>query len=318
MKKKLLNKFILMTFAASAVFGTYAPVYADENNTEIVSETDEISNEEKIMINHDLSNFIFYKGTVTSVQNNAEDFITILLGDTILRANIPNDTVVIDVKDGSVKSVSDIKKDMNVMVMLGKNTPMTMSIPPMTSSVSAVLINTEDTNIDFSVYNEELVNAENTLKIKIGEDTVLTDINGNAVNAENIPGHTCVVFYGASTRSIPAQTTPESVIVIENVEVSDTEAEEESDDLISSSYNSEETVNKNPLRLRETSEKAGYTVKWVSNNEPVLISKEGKEIIVAANSDEVTINGVKAKLSDKIYLDSYDRMIAPYDFADIL
>ena len=103
MKKKLLNKFILMTFAASAVFGTYAPVYADENNTEIVSETDEISNEEKIMINHDLSNFIFYKGTVTSVQNNAEDFITII-------PRCINNYMLFLTRSGKIIVLSDILK----------------------------------------------------------------------------------------------------------------------------------------------------------------------------------------------------------------
>ena len=49
-----------------------------------------------------------------------------------------------------------------------------------------------------------------------------------------------------------------------------------------------------------------------------MLIKEGKEITVTAGSNEIIVNGVKAQLSDKVYLDSYDRMIAPYDFSDVL
>ena len=322
MKKNLLSKVVLTAFVTTMAFGTFVSAYGESNNAAVESgaEVNVDDRAEISIISHDLSDYVFYKGAVTSVQNNDDSFTTILLGDNGLKANLTEDITVIDAADGSIKQVSDIKNNMEVMVMLGKNTPMTMSIPPMTNSVAAVVINTDDANVDFSVYNDELVNAENTLKIEIGDDTVVTDINGGEVDNEEIKDHTALVLYGISTRSIPAQTIPSAVIVVEEVEatVNNEAAADEETVETTEPESTTNVVDKTPLKLREAGEKAGYTVKWVSNDEPVMLIKEGKEITVTAGSNEIIVNGVKAQLSDKVYLDSYDRMIAPYDFSDVL
>ncbi|MCJ7856919.1 copper amine oxidase N-terminal domain-containing protein [Lachnospiraceae bacterium NSJ-143] len=299
MKKNILSKVVLTTFITSMVLTT--GVFADTTvtNTEVGKVAVEASKEDAAEISvlrNEKSDYVIYKGTVTSIEEGEDGYISVLVSETGLKANIADDAVVIDAKDGSVKKVSDIKDDMDIMLVIGANTPMTMSIPPMTSSVSSVIINT-DSNVDFSVYNSELINAENNLKLNIGKDTVIINAKGEKAKEEELEGSALAVFYGASTRSIPAQTTPETVMIIEKAK--------------------NEVVDKSPVKLREVSEKAGYSVKWIANDMPVELKKEDKTILVTAESNICTINGVKTELSGKIYLED-ETMMAPYDFAELL
>ena len=62
-------------------------------------------------------------------------------------------------------------------------------------------------------FNDSLINEEQTLQIHMdGRVRVLTINNQRFLG--NPGGHDLVVFYERSTRSIPAQTTPDKVVVL--------------------------------------------------------------------------------------------------------
>ncbi len=292
MKKDILNKIILTTFMSTAILGT--TVLADTHSADINAPA---QTQETVDIkSFDIENcdYVLFGGKVTEIEDD-NDFKAVTILETGLKANISKNTVVIDANDGSIKNVSDIALGTDIFVVVGKNTPMTMSIPPITSSVSAVIINT-DSNTDFSVYNNELVNSQNTLKLNIDNSVAIKNIKGETISSDSIKNNIALVFYAESTRSIPAQTTPSTVVVFEK---------------------SQSTVDKSPVKLREISESKGYTVKWTSNDAPIEIKKDDRTIIVTPNSNECTINGVKTELSENVYLQD-QTMFAPYDFADIL
>lgn len=64
-------------------------------------------------------------------------------------------------------------------------------------------------------FDEELVSDDNTLKLNIGEQTQIELFDGTPAPADlKLGGLRLAVFYGASTRSIPALTTPDRIIVL--------------------------------------------------------------------------------------------------------
>jgi len=68
-------------------------------------------------------------------------------------------------------------------------------------------------NVKVDYFNDQLVSSDNTLKLNIVPWTQLLLENGQAFT--KIPtNHNLIVVYGATTRSIPAQTNPYKVIVM--------------------------------------------------------------------------------------------------------
>ena len=306
MKKSFLSKVLAAVFISSMVlssnvFAQDVTATADKNTSAeaVVSQEQSAKPEKADMDVYEVENgsYAVFSGKVTSIEEN-EGYRAVCIAETGLLANIDDDCVVIDAADGTVKKTSDIKEGMSVMVFIGENTPMTMSIPPMSSSISAVVINA-DKNVDFSGYSDVSVNSDNKLQLNMDESVKVFDMNGNSVSADDIKGKNALVLYSEATKSIPAQTTPVLVVVADEAQKTD------------------EKADMSDLKIREISEKAGYTVKWTANDQPVEISKGRRTISVTAGESKAVVNNINMTLSEKVYIKD-GVMYAPYDFADLL
>lgn len=171
---------------------------------------------------------------------------------------------------------------MKVTFLVPYNSPMAMSNPPQTSSVELIIINSETGNYEISVFDEDLVNKENTLKLNISEETKIISLSGEEkeVTQEDVKNSQCAVFYTASTRSIPAQTTPSLIVILDNEE--EKLVEEEKAEFIG---------------LRDEMEGLGFSVEWLSNDSPVVIEKDGVKLEVKLGESEYSLNGEVKKLS---------------------
>jgi len=141
-------------------------------------------------------------------------------------------------------------------------------------------------------FDNGLVSEDNRLKLNISEETVITDLKGSRriFTEADIKGSTAIVVYSMSTFSIPAQTTPERVVIV---------AEGKTE----------------MVGLRAAAEKAGYEVKWTANDEPVVISKDGVEIKALCGSgiiEKTDANGVKTTtvLKEAIHLVDSKMMVS--------
>ena len=91
------------------------------------------------------------------------------------------------------------------------NAPMVLSFPPRYQPL-AVLYDDQHYNVKLDYFDEELQSADGKLMLHIGPDTQVIGINGQPFRG-NPEGKVLLVFYGMTTRSIPAQTTPEKIVV---------------------------------------------------------------------------------------------------------
>lgn len=242
------------------------------------------------------------------------------LADIKLIANVNDYIRVIDQKDMSEKSVADLKEGTKVSLLLLNNSPMTMSLPPMTNGVDAIIIESDSNFMDLSFYNEELVNAENQLKLNIDEKTKISDLKGSkkVFTADDVKNKEALVFYGASTRSIPAQTSPTGIIVFDKAEMEeDSTAQPEAKPEVLPEIKPEVIKPNAPFALRAYVEGLGYTVLWSGNDQPVVISKEGRSIKLTLNEKGIEVNGEKKELSSPVTLVN-GQMTVPADFADSL
>lgn len=219
-----------------------------------------------------------------------------------------------------VKSVKDLKEGMEVTVVMNDLAPMTMSLPPQTSGAVAIVANGETpvfTAVD--KFDDELTGK--TLKLVMDENVQILDIRGTkqALTADDIKGHKAIVVYGASTKSIPAQTTPSFVIILDNgEETAETTETAETAETTETTETAETEEKAENVPLRTTLEAMGYTIEWTSNDAPIIITKDAVKAEIKIDSNTVVMEGADAKeLSSNVVLVDGVTYI-PADFVELL
>lgn len=100
---------------------------------------------------------------------------------------------------------------LEIAAVLSDATPMTMSLPPQISGAYGYIL-PNGYNIVCGCFDELMTDPSLCLQIQPGEQTRQFDLNCNVLTEIKAPLE-AVVVYGRSTRSIPATTVPECMIV---------------------------------------------------------------------------------------------------------
>lgn len=92
------------------------------------------------------------------------------------------------------------------------NAPVPLIYPPQFRAIVIARDNRYE-NVKVDLFNSELVSSDNSLKLNIGPNTKIL-LTNNQVFTQNPASRNLIVVYGATTKSIPAQTTPSKIIVM--------------------------------------------------------------------------------------------------------
>ncbi|MGE7944499.1 stalk domain-containing protein [Lysinibacillus xylanilyticus] len=207
-------------------------------------------------------------GTVEKVDAGENiTYFTVKDGDQTNILEITKDTLVFD---NTGKKV-ELKEGDKVVAYTFANKPQKLIYPPQFDP-DVVIVETEEVGfVEVDYFFENLTNTYDVLKLNIGENTELLNEKGEKVAAKDLAEKHLVVFYTASTRSIPAQTTPSKVIVLDNESENSSEntVEEEIAAIIAKDSYEVDGTKMVPLRL--IAEKLGYTVE--STGKGAIVSK---------------------------------------------
>ena len=276
-----------------------------EQTTSIVVDSNEKIEESK-------SQVLTQVGTITEVYQS-EGIYEILVGDAVYgtRFRVQPQTLLIDAESMTpLSGVEALKVGMNVTVVLHKNTPMTMSLPAICSEQVAILVNSENKQVEVGYFNQDLVNETNTLQLNIGKNTCIQNNKGERKRfiAADIANKDAIVIYTTSTRSIPAQTTPEYVMILDLVN------SVLEDKTIGAEEISEATqVTYRPIR--EVAETLGYEVEWNHDTKTAILIKEDEKIEIISgfkghedeSAHEGVINTKMTKLEDGVLYIAYNQ-----------
>lgn len=104
-----------------------------------------------------------------------------------------------------------LRTGMRITAFYDVNQPVPLIYPPQYQA--AFISRTEPgENVTIAYFDSNLLSEENQLKLNISPSTRVTTANGQRFSC-SIGNNLLMVYYGAATRSIPAQATPERVIV---------------------------------------------------------------------------------------------------------
>lgn len=314
--KKNIGKLILTTIIAASALSMSA--FAEDTTVvgygdPVSAETAETAAENGIMLINETAEtnpvevakgYTTKTGKITAITAETTEegeFLTITTGEGVdgIVFTTSASTVVYDAKDGSVKTAKDLTEGMEITAVMPANSIMTMSIPPMTPSAMGFVINAEGTSVMVGKFNDELVNEENKLALNISEETSIVSITGTkqVLTAEDIKGNDCLVIYGATTRSIPAQTSPIKVVILPTVENELTVKE------------TKETVAPT-VALRDAAVAAGFEIKWTANDAPVVLEKDGVTISLTLGSTAYTVNGEAKNFTKAVALENGSMVVS--------
>lgn len=272
--------------------------------------------------------------TTTDVNNKDDQNNTVNL-------KITDDTLVYD-NLGNKKALSDLTDGSKITVFTGSYEP-TPLILPVQYTANVIIINGDkegNVNVDTYLADEEgYTNAANNLNIATADDTKIVDKDEKEYKGD-LDKNDLIVFYGASTKSIPAQTTPTKVVVLgenefalkqieaaKNATPAPTAAPETTvapevteapqvsyaglvnvvigDKNVSDVYAKDNTT---MVPLREVAEAAGFTVTWDAENRAVILNdgiyslKIGENSYVKGKMMPLTLSAAPEIVNDLTYV----------------
>ncbi|MBS6395941.1 MAG: hypothetical protein KH452_02135 [Clostridiales bacterium] len=115
-------------------------------------------------------------------------------------------------KDTYVVDFATLSEGMPVTAFYNGNLPAPLIYPP--QFIAAVVApQMPNQMVAVAFFNNMLTASDQSLRLNLGPNTEVVTPN-NQIFMGNPGGHTLVVLYSETTRSIPPQTTPEKVIVL--------------------------------------------------------------------------------------------------------
>lgn len=225
--------------------------------------------------------YVSFEGVVEEI-NEKDEKTTIRIEneekEDALIVHLNKETLVFEnTKFGKV-ALKDIKKGDKVEVFNSRYTPVALSMPAqLTPEMLVIKTNEEPLFTKLDIFDNKLVSSGNDLKLLLDEKVEVVDLKGEKVEEVDLYGAKLIVFYDITTMSIPAQTVPKKVILVEKFDQREVTNKEtviinnEEVILLDEIYETKDGVVMIPLR--QIVEALGYKVDWNGKEQAIEITK---------------------------------------------
>ncbi|WP_197143005.1 stalk domain-containing protein [Lysinibacillus sphaericus] len=230
--------------------------------------------------------FIQITGTIENVEKREDaTYYTVKENENINVFVVNDETLVFDNTGKEVK----LQKGDQVTAYTYANKPMLMIYPPQYNP-EVIIVETKEMGIvEVDFFNKELVNTDNTLKLNVGKETELLSLSGKKVKAKDLAEQHLLVFYTITTMSIPAQTPPSKVVVLDTIAQEQGEVDPSKaavQEIINNDFYEVEGTKMVPLRL--IAEELGFKVE--STGKGAIISKGAVSYTITRGQKEYGYN----------------------------
>lgn len=254
----------------------------------------------------ELSHFVVETGevcTITNGENGYELQVGNIQEGTIFY--LSEDIMIFDVARKEFVQKQDIEEGMSVSIIYSKDAPMMLSLPARCSDAKLVIIQSATENVQVGYFNEELIDENNTLALNIEEDTIIKDSlqKNNVLSTEDIKNKDLMVVYTNTTRSIPAQTTPSFILVIEDEDNKGNKVDAEMDE------NEIVALEDIYVEMCVLAQENGFKVAWDNKEKTVILNKGNEQLRFTVGEMYYIHNEEKKALNYPIKLENNRVMI---------
>ena len=145
-------------------------------------------------------------GTITNISGNdcCNRMIALNTADGVVNFFLTSDTMVINSRM--------LRRGMRIAAFYDSTLPVPLIFPPQYNAVMITILGRNE-QIALNYFDRNLTAGDNSLQLNVGRNTVVRTINGQMFTC-GLGERMLLVYYTATTRSIPPQTTPEKIIVL--------------------------------------------------------------------------------------------------------
>ncbi|TQR37103.1 copper amine oxidase N-terminal domain-containing protein [Lysinibacillus sphaericus] len=278
-----MTKVVPFAMSALLIGGAVVAPTASANEGEAVVTNATDNNEQNPQVQ---PIFIKIAGTIENVEKRDDStYYTVKEEENTNVFVVNDDTLVFDNTGKEVK----LQKGDKVTAYTYANKPMLMIYPPQYNPEVIIVETKEMGTVEVDFFNKELVNTDNTLKLNVGKETELLSLSGKKVKAGDLAEQHLLVFYTIATMSIPAQTPPSKVVVLDTIaqepgEVDPSKAAVQ--EIINKDFYEVEGTKMVPLRL--IAEELGFKVESTGNG--AIISKGALSYTITRDQKEYGYN----------------------------
>ncbi|MGO1580652.1 MAG: hypothetical protein ACTHWZ_04465 [Peptoniphilaceae bacterium] len=207
----------------------------------------------------------FYS-TIKNIDNDGDNvklFVKNNEKDDEYYLKVKKETKIFDKNLNEVK-LSGLKEGQNIVSYFRIDQPITLIYPPEYPVDLIVVDNEENQTLEFGRYKKNKI--EDRLYINSLKDTKIFNESRQIVDSKEVENKLVLVKYNAATRSIPPQTNPEEILIIENQKINLL-----GENLLIKSKDFKED---GFLPLRKVFEDNGYKVIWEEDTSNIIISKQ--------------------------------------------
>lgn len=157
------------------------------------------------------TSYLTVTGTITQIQpmgtggNECSQFVTVEDGT----GNVTNFVVT---PSTYIADFATLYQGMQAHFVYNADLPVPLIYPPQFTAV-AVVSTVSAVNVTAGYFNNRLLNSDNSLQLNLTEGVPVVTSN-NQVFYGSPAGRYLIVMYDRTTRSIPAQTTPDKIVVM--------------------------------------------------------------------------------------------------------
>lgn len=188
--------------------------------------------------------------------------------------------------------------------------PVIMIYPPQYEA-NILAVNVKDQQLKADIFDENLLSADKELKLNIAKDTKILNQSGEVYKGK-LTSQKLLVVYTFTTKSLPAQTTPEKIIVLDaltdnienNVSLMDIVVNNQVIKAPAAFKNNDKTV---MVPIRAISEALGYKVTWDKSSKTVRLNNSvsltvGKDYYTLGKMAPISLKAVPVSYKGKVYV----------------
>lgn len=252
--------------------------------------------------------FMKLTGTIKTFEKRSNDSLYALIEkeEDVFGIVVDERTVVVDNVGNPVK----LEEGMEFTAFVDADKPMIMVYPPQYSPELVVVQTKEPGFVEVDQFDKEF--AGKKLKLNLSKETVIENLSGKKLTADAVAEAHAAVFYTASTRSIPAQTTPSKVIVLNADEGKSNQ--EIVQDIMDQDFYEVDGVKMIPLRL--VAEQLGWTVE--STGKGAVVTKDETTFTITRGAKAYVYNGKNKQFKAAPALLEPIKTYVPEEFVEYL
>lgn len=230
-----------------------------------------VESEQQLIEDVETMDYLKYTGSIKEITKDEKRW-TVSIGDEngiIAVLLLDKESLLFHSGTGEQLKDTDLKIGSTLDAYYDKNKPMLLIYPPQLAP-DFIIINDEEVkgNVKVSKFDENNLSLDRQLKLNISKDTILENQLGESIEVAKLSSKELIVFYSATTRSIPAQTSPVKIIAIDKIAA----VKEKIRVIIKNDHimkNGEKMI-----PLRQVAEVLGYQVQTESKASEIYVTKQ--------------------------------------------